>query len=153
MAYIVSAACVDITDRSCVEECPVDCVYEGRRKLFIHPEECIDCGACALVCPVEAIVWDRELDGDDQAALDGRAHLGDAHTFFYRPLPGRAEPIGAPGWRRGPRPARRRHSTDRCRPCTCLTGYAGAVCRPCRPHQSRRHRSRRRRCRPRSSPG
>ncbi len=97
MAYIISAACVDITDRSCVEECPVDCVYEGRRKLYIHPEECIDCGACALVCPVDAIVWDRELAGDDQADLAGRTHLGDAYTFFYRPLPGRAEPIGAPG--------------------------------------------------------
>ncbi|WP_055752070.1 ferredoxin [Frankia sp. AvcI1] len=91
MVYVITAACIDVTDRSCVDECPVDCVYEGRRKLYIHPEECIDCGACARVCPVDAIVWERDLDGD------GHAHLGDAHAFFYRPLSGRPKPIGAPG--------------------------------------------------------
>ena len=91
MAYVITAACVDVMDRSCVDECPVDCVYEGRRKLYIHPEECIDCGACALVCPVDAISWDREVDDG------GRTHLDDAHAFFYQPLPGHAAPIGAPG--------------------------------------------------------
>jgi phospholipid/cholesterol/gamma-HCH transport system ATP-binding protein len=34
---------------------PVDCIYEGARKLYIHPVECIDRGACEPVCPVEAI--------------------------------------------------------------------------------------------------
>ena len=27
----------------------------ARRQLFIHPDECIDCGACVPACPVEAI--------------------------------------------------------------------------------------------------
>ena len=27
----------------------------GRDELFIHPDECIDCGACVPACPVEAI--------------------------------------------------------------------------------------------------
>lgn len=102
MVYIITAACLDVMDRSCVDECPVDCVYEGRRKLYIHPEECIDCGACARVCPVDAISWDRDADADptatDLTATDEiRAHLDDAHAFFYRPLPGRPTPIGAPG--------------------------------------------------------
>jgi ferredoxin len=38
-----------------VEVCPVDCIYEGETMLYIHPEECIDCGACEPVCPVKAI--------------------------------------------------------------------------------------------------
>jgi NAD-dependent dihydropyrimidine dehydrogenase PreA subunit len=38
--------CIDCVNRSCVKECPVDCIYEGARALYIQPVECIDCGAC-----------------------------------------------------------------------------------------------------------
>ena len=55
MPYVIAAACIDVMDRSCIEECPVDCIYEGERKLYINPVECIDCGACVPVCPVTAI--------------------------------------------------------------------------------------------------
>ena len=37
MPYVIASACIDTTDRSCVEECPVDCIYEGNRMLYIHP--------------------------------------------------------------------------------------------------------------------
>jgi NAD-dependent dihydropyrimidine dehydrogenase PreA subunit len=37
MPHFIGAECLDVTDRSCVEECPVDCIYEGDRKLYIHP--------------------------------------------------------------------------------------------------------------------
>jgi NAD-dependent dihydropyrimidine dehydrogenase PreA subunit len=30
MTYVITAACVDVKDRSCIKECPVDCIYEGR---------------------------------------------------------------------------------------------------------------------------
>jgi NAD-dependent dihydropyrimidine dehydrogenase PreA subunit len=46
MAYVVTDACVDILDQSCVEECPVDCIYQGDRMMYIHPDECVDCGKC-----------------------------------------------------------------------------------------------------------
>ncbi|MDQ4008453.1 MAG: 4Fe-4S binding protein, partial [Actinomycetota bacterium] len=52
MTYVIMDGCIDVTDRSCIEECPVDCIYEGSRKLYIQPGECIDCGACEPVCPV-----------------------------------------------------------------------------------------------------
>lgn len=55
MTYIIAEPCVDIKDKSCIEECPVDCIYEGDRMLYIQPDECVDCGACEPVCPVEAI--------------------------------------------------------------------------------------------------
>jgi len=45
----------------CVEVCPVDCFYEGQNTLVIHPEECIDCGACEPVCPTTAIFEEEEL--------------------------------------------------------------------------------------------
>jgi NAD-dependent dihydropyrimidine dehydrogenase PreA subunit len=61
MTYVISGACVDIMDRSCLAECPVDCIYEGARMLYIHPDECIDCGACEPVCPEGAIFRDEDL--------------------------------------------------------------------------------------------
>jgi NAD-dependent dihydropyrimidine dehydrogenase PreA subunit len=37
MTYVIGRACVDLKDKSCIEECPVDCIYEGGRMLYIHP--------------------------------------------------------------------------------------------------------------------
>jgi ferredoxin len=53
--YIIAQPCVDVKDRACVDVCPVDCIYEGEKMLYIHPDECIDCGACEPECPVTAI--------------------------------------------------------------------------------------------------
>jgi NAD-dependent dihydropyrimidine dehydrogenase PreA subunit len=67
MTHVITARCIDSKDQSCVEVCPVDCIYETEPMLVIHPGECIDCGACIPECPVEAIV--RE---DDLATQDAR---------------------------------------------------------------------------------
>jgi NAD-dependent dihydropyrimidine dehydrogenase PreA subunit len=61
MAYVIAEPCIDVKDKACVEACPVDCIYEGDEQLFIHPEECIDCGACVDPCPVDAIFHEDEL--------------------------------------------------------------------------------------------
>lgn len=61
MTYTIAQPCVDVLDRACVEECPVDCIYEGKRMLYIHPDECVDCGACEPVCPVEAIFYEDDV--------------------------------------------------------------------------------------------
>lgn len=61
MTYIIAEPCVDVMDKSCVEVCPVDCIYEGGRSLYIHPDECVDCGVCEAVCPVEAIFYDEDV--------------------------------------------------------------------------------------------
>ena len=92
MTYVIGLPCVDVNDRACVEECPVDCIYEGERSLYIHPEECVDCGACEPVCPVEAIYYEDDLPGDQEKFLDinaeffnelgspgGAARLGPTH--------------------------------------------------------------------------
>lgn len=91
MPYVIAEACIDVMDRSCVEECPVDCIYEGATKLYVNPKECIDCGACEPVCPVEAITADRHVpDGEE-------GHVEDNVVFFSLPLPGRDAALGAPG--------------------------------------------------------
>jgi NAD-dependent dihydropyrimidine dehydrogenase PreA subunit len=61
VTYVIAEPCVDVLDKSCIEECPVDCIYEGDRMLYIHPDECVDCGACEPVCPVEAIFYEDDL--------------------------------------------------------------------------------------------
>ncbi len=60
MTYVIAEPCIDVKDKACVEVCPVDCIYEGPNQLFIHPDECIDCGACEPVCPVKAIFAEDE---------------------------------------------------------------------------------------------
>ena len=62
MSFVIGGPCVDVRDNACMEECPVDCIYEGERMEYIHPGECIDCGACEAVCPVEAIRPGQRLD-------------------------------------------------------------------------------------------
>jgi NAD-dependent dihydropyrimidine dehydrogenase PreA subunit len=91
MPYVIAAPCIDVMDKSCVEECPVDCIYEGDRKLYINPKECIDCGACEPVCPVEAISQDRRV------AVEHAGFVEDNRLFFVEILPGRDAPLGAPG--------------------------------------------------------
>lgn len=61
MAYVVAEPCIRCRYTDCVEVCPVDCFYEGPNFLVIHPEECIDCGACEPVCPTKAIFRDDDL--------------------------------------------------------------------------------------------
>ena len=40
MTYVITEPCIDVKDKSRIEECPVDCIYEGDRMLYIHPDEC-----------------------------------------------------------------------------------------------------------------
>ena len=63
MAYVITEPCIGTKDSACVDVCPVDCIhprkdepaFEAATMLYIHPDECIDCGACVPACPVEAI--------------------------------------------------------------------------------------------------
>ncbi|MGQ0639930.1 MAG: indolepyruvate ferredoxin oxidoreductase subunit alpha [Gemmatimonadaceae bacterium] len=61
MPYVITDACISVKDRSCVDVCPVDCIYEGPQQLFINPDECIDCAACEPECPVTAIVAEADV--------------------------------------------------------------------------------------------
>jgi len=75
VTYVVTETCVDCVHRSCVKECPVDCIYEGGRMMYINPDQCIDCGACEEVCPMSAIRYDGDLAGADEKFLDLNAEF------------------------------------------------------------------------------
>lgn len=91
MTYVIGSACIDVVDKSCVQECPADCIYEGERSLYINPNECVDCAACQFICKVDAIYYESDLPEDQ---LD---HLADNAAFFTEVLPGRDAPLGDPG--------------------------------------------------------
>ncbi|MCF2705959.1 ferredoxin family protein [Arcanobacterium haemolyticum] len=92
MTYVIALPCVDVKDRACVDECPVDCIYEGDRTLYIHPDECVDCGACEPVCPVEAIYYEDDVP-DEWSAFTA------VNSEFFNDLgsPGGAARLGATG--------------------------------------------------------
>jgi ferredoxin len=77
MTYVVAEPCVACKYTDCVDVCPVDCFYEGENFLVIHPDECIDCGACVPECPTEAIFDEQELPAKWAEYLEINAKLAE----------------------------------------------------------------------------
>ena len=90
VTYIIAEPCVDVKDKSCIEECPVDCIYEGNRMLYIHPDACVDCGACEPVCPVEAIYYEDDVPADWK-------QYSEINSAFFQTIgsPGGASKVGS----------------------------------------------------------
>lgn len=73
MTYIVTEACIGVKDKACIAVCPVD-AFEGHEDdsqtmVFINPHDCIECGACVLECPVEAIFKLEEVPAGSRGAI------------------------------------------------------------------------------------
>ena len=75
MTYIIAEPCIETKDASCVEVCPVDCIYEGEDQFYIHPDECIDCEACVPECPVEAIFHEDNVPEEWAAFTELNAEM------------------------------------------------------------------------------
>ena len=108
MAYIITEPCIGTKDTACVDVCPVDCIHPRKDEpefattemLYIHPDECIDCGACVPACPVEAIFaldetpdkWKNFIETNAQysRSKQGRSRQrsgsGSGPPWFVRPL-------------------------------------------------------------------
>jgi NAD-dependent dihydropyrimidine dehydrogenase PreA subunit len=100
VTYMITEPCVDVLDRACIEECPVDCIYAGRRTLYIHPG--VDCGACEPVCPVEAVFYEDDVPSEWSAYIRANAELLQRPRIAGRRIQGRpARPRRGPGRHRG----------------------------------------------------
>ena len=76
MAFVVTDNCNRCRFTDCVEACPVDCFYGDETMLYIHPDECIDCGACEPECPVQAIFPDTDVPSEWTSYVEkNRAHF------------------------------------------------------------------------------
>ncbi len=86
MVYVIAANCIDVKDGACQDVCPVECIYEGGRMMYIHPDECISCGLCLSICPVDAIFSEDDLPQHEQAFREINAEFfGDAVTGWGEP--------------------------------------------------------------------
>jgi ferredoxin len=94
MTYTIAEPCIDVKDKACVEECPVDCIYDGDRMLYIHPEACIDCGAWEPECPGEAIFYEDDVPDEWQEFTPINA---DYFEICEVGSPGGAATVGASG--------------------------------------------------------
>lgn len=81
MAYVITDACTK--DFVCAAECATAAIAPtsaanaaGVAQLFINPDECIDCGNCASVCPSSAI-----FSLDDLPA--GKAHFAEKNKAYF----------------------------------------------------------------------
>ncbi len=57
--------CVNCTNRICEYICPAK-VYEWdneNKKLQVTFENCLECGACRIACPYNAIDWNYPVSG------------------------------------------------------------------------------------------
>ena len=99
MTFVIALPCVDVKDKACIDECPIDCIYEGPRMLYVNTDECIDCGACEPVCPVEAIYYEDDVPEEWQqfttANVEFSAELGTPGGSAKLGLIGHDHPIVA----------------------------------------------------------
>lgn len=91
MAYVVTDLCSGCRYTECVTVCPVECFHVDERMTYIDPDNCIDCGGCAPICPVGAIQADFLLPEDKRgwiATNRERAAQTPVLTQRLPPLPG-----------------------------------------------------------------
>ena len=85
MPHIITSLC--LRDGGCSDVCPVDCIVPGKPETewpwyYIDPEACIDCGACVMECPFEAIFPEAEVPAA-LAAKDGQRLSRPEGTAVY----------------------------------------------------------------------
>ncbi len=93
MTWVITRLCRDCLDMSCVEVCPVDCIYEYKGddtdtfppQLYIDPEECINCGVCEPECPWEAIYEDEQVPDVFQEDIELNARILEFKDDFEVP--------------------------------------------------------------------
>ena len=93
MAYIICEPCIGTKDSACVDVCPVDCIHPRKdepefaaaEQLFIHPDECIDCGACEPECPVSAIFPEEDVPANLTSYIEKNKDVFNSDTPPGRP--------------------------------------------------------------------
>jgi ferredoxin len=100
MTYVITRLCRDCKDMGCIAVCPKDCILEHRpasgesdlpNQLFIDPDECIDCAACAPECPWEAIYPDADVPAELEPDVALNAIIRERRDEFHLPTVAKPE--------------------------------------------------------------
>jgi len=75
MAYVVTAACFDCKHTECVTVCPCDSFHEGDSMVYINPDSCVECDACASVCPTGAIFQEGNVPDEMREFIQLNAEM------------------------------------------------------------------------------
>ncbi|MFI9833844.1 FAD-dependent oxidoreductase [Streptomyces sp. NPDC051913] len=104
MTYAITQTCC--ADATCVAVCPVNCIHPTPQErefgstemLHVDPRACIDCGACADACPVDAIFPVDRLTGPQKA-------YAEINAAYFDGTPAPAPAAGSPNFHVWDRPS------------------------------------------------
>jgi ferredoxin--NADP+ reductase len=73
MTYVITSECE--RHGECAPICPTDSIHfvEGNSEwpyYYINPDTCIDCGACMMECPAEAIYPEDEVPAEFEEYIE-----------------------------------------------------------------------------------
>ena len=100
MTYSICEPCIDVKDRACVDECPVDCIYEGPRMLYIQPDSA-STERCEPACPVTAIFYEDDVPPSGSSSMPSTR--SGSTTTSVAGSPGGAAQVGPAAVDRGSR--------------------------------------------------
>jgi ferredoxin like protein len=55
--------CARCPERICLTLCPVENFFLEGQRVMLKWEDCLECGACRIACPLEALDWDYPEGG------------------------------------------------------------------------------------------
>jgi ferredoxin len=84
VAYVICEPCIGVKDASCVDVCPVNCIFEADDHYFVDPDVCLDCGACVTACPVEAIYAEVDVPPQWTGYIEKNRRLADSYRRRLR---------------------------------------------------------------------
>ncbi len=94
MAYVISRLCRDCVNGACLDVCPTETIVQEKpnaglglpNQLFINPDDCIDCGACAPECPWEAIFEEDQIPKEFEEDVALNASVAARPEAFHVPV-------------------------------------------------------------------
>ena len=87
MTYVVIETCINCKHTDCVEVCPEDAFHEADKILYINPQACVDCDACASECPEDAIFHENAVPKEYLKWIDINAIEAPKHPVITEKKP------------------------------------------------------------------